>query len=90
MFTHHPYGAPIIGWSHEIEGLNRTDALDYYQRFYTPENAILIVAGDVEADDVRRLAEPNYGKIKPRGAPPRAQTPARARPSRPTACDVER
>jgi zinc protease len=79
LFTHHPYGTPIIGWSHEIEGLNRTDALDYYHRFYTPENAILIVAGDVEADEVRRLAELNYGKIKPRGAPPvrkRPQEPA--------------
>ena len=79
LFTHHPYGAPIIGWSHEIEGLERADALAYYQRFYTPENAILIVAGDVEAGEVRRLAELNYGRIKPRGAPPvrkRPQEPA--------------
>jgi zinc protease len=79
LFTHHPYGTPIIGWAHEIESLNRVDALDYYARFYTPENAILIVAGDVEADEVKRLAELNYGKIKPRGAPPvrkRPQEPA--------------
>jgi zinc protease len=79
LFTHHPYGTPIIGWSHEIEGLNRVDALAYYHRFYTPENAILVVAGDVDADEVRRLAEANYGKIKPRGEPPRrerAQEPA--------------
>jgi zinc protease len=75
LFTHHPYGVPIIGWSHEIEGLNRVDALDYYQRFYTPENAILIVAGDVDASEVRRLAQTNYGKIKPRGAPPRRNRP---------------
>jgi zinc protease len=75
LFTHHPYGVPIIGWSHEIEGLNRTDALDYYHRFYTPENAILIVAGDVEADEVRRLATLSYGKISPRGEPPRWQGP---------------
>jgi zinc protease len=73
LFTHHPYGVPIIGWSHEIEGLNRGDALDYYRRFYTPENAILIVAGDVEPGEVRRLAEANYGKIKPRGEPPQRQ-----------------
>jgi zinc protease len=73
LFTHHPYGVPIIGWSHEIEGLNRGDALDYYHRFYTPENAILIVAGDVEPGEVRRLAEANYGKIKPRGEPPQRQ-----------------
>lgn len=41
LFTHHPYGKPIIGWQHEIETLDRTDALAYYDRFYTPENAIL-------------------------------------------------
>jgi zinc protease len=79
LFTHHPYGVPIIGWSHEIEGLSRVDALDYYHRFYTPENAILIVAGDVEADEVRRLAALSYGKIKPRGEPPQ-----RKRPQEPT------
>ena len=41
LFTHHPYGTPIIGWGHEIESLSRADALAYYARFYTPENAIL-------------------------------------------------
>jgi zinc protease len=78
LFTHHPYGTPIIGWAHEIEGLTRADALAYYQRFYTPQNAILIVAGDVEADEVRRLAEGTYGKIKPLG-----DTPQRLRPKEP-------
>jgi zinc protease len=70
LFTHHPYGTPIIGWSHEIETLDREDALAYYARFYTPENAILIVAGDTDAAEVRRLAEQHYGKIRPRGAAP--------------------
>lgn len=42
LFAHHPYGTPIIGWNHEIENLGRQDALDYYNRFYTPENAILL------------------------------------------------
>ena len=70
LYTHHPYGTPIIGWGHEIEGLGREDALAYYRRFYTPENAILVVAGDVEADEVRALAEDSYGKIAPRGAAP--------------------
>ncbi len=76
-FTHHPYGTPIIGWAHEIEGLGRADALEYYQRFYTP-HAILIVAGDVEVDEVRRLAEGTYGKVKPHG-----DTPQRVRPKEP-------
>ncbi len=75
LFTHHPYGTPIIGWEHEIKGLMREDALDYYTRFYTPENAILIVAGDVSPEDVKRLAEETYGKIPRRNlAPQRVRT----------------
>ncbi|CAA2138041.1 MULTISPECIES: M16 family metallopeptidase [Methylobacterium] len=70
LFVHHPYGTPIIGWMHEIEDLNRTHALDYYNRFYTPENAILVVAGDVTPDEVRRLADDTYGLVTPRGARP--------------------
>ncbi len=75
LFTHHPYGIPVIGWGHEIEGLKREDALAYYQRFYTPENAILVVAGDVEPEEARALAEETYGKIKPRGAKPERVRP---------------
>lgn len=71
LYTHHPYGKPIIGWEHEIETLDRTDALTYYNRFYTPENAVLIVAGDVLPDEVRALAEASYGKIKAHGEPPK-------------------
>jgi zinc protease len=78
LFMHHPYGIPIIGWMHEIEGLTREDALSYYRRFYTPENAILVVAGDVTADTVRRLAEGTYGRIAPRGS-----RPVRFRPREP-------
>ncbi len=70
LFVHHPYGIPIIGWMHEIEELNRHHAIDYYKRFYTPENAILVVAGDVTPDEVRRLADGTYGKVAPQGARP--------------------
>ncbi|MCW6510497.1 M16 family metallopeptidase [Lichenifustis flavocetrariae] len=70
LFTHHPYGTPIIGWNHEIEGLDRTDALNYYRRFYTPENAILIVAGDVTYPEVEELARKTYGEIPASGAAP--------------------
>src|ERR1700731_3430837 len=69
LFTQHPYGRPIIGWSHEIESLDRADALAYYDRFYTPENAILVVAGDVAAKDVIGLAEKFYGSIQAHGEP---------------------
>ena len=75
LFTHHPYGIPIIGWGHEIEGLKREDALAYYERFYTPENAILVVAGDAEPGETLALAEATYGKVKPRGAKPERVRP---------------
>jgi zinc protease len=78
LFAHHPYGTPIIGWQHEIESLGREDALAYYDRFYTPENAILVVAGDIEADEVLRLAKETYGKI-----PARADAPRRSRTKEP-------
>jgi zinc protease len=71
LFTHHSYGVPIIGWGHEIETLDRQDALDYYRRFYTPENAILVVAGDIEAPEVEALARETYGKIAARGEAPK-------------------
>lgn len=70
LYVNHPYGTPIIGWQHEIESLDRSDALAYYRRFYTPENAILVVAGDVEPEAVRALAESTYGIIPARGEAP--------------------
>ncbi|MCO5092297.1 pitrilysin family protein [Bosea sp. (in: a-proteobacteria)] len=78
LFFHHPYGTPIIGWEHEIERLSRDDAFAYYQRFYTPENAILVVAGDTDGAQVRALAEETYGRIAARGA-----APVRCRPIEP-------
>jgi zinc protease len=59
---------------------HRTHALAYYQRFYTPENAILVVAGDVTVDEVRRLAEDTYGRVAPRGARPVRQRPREPEP----------
>jgi zinc protease len=80
LFPHHPYGTPVIGWGHEIETLDRADALSYYERFYTPANAILIVAGDVEAAEVERLARETYGRIPPRDKPPRRFRPQEPEP----------
>jgi zinc protease len=64
LFLNHPYGRPVIGWRHEIESLSRADALEFYQRHYAPNNAVLIVAGDVKPDVVRRLAETAYGGLQ--------------------------
>jgi zinc protease len=81
LFVHHPYGIPIIGWMHEIETLNRDHALHHYRRFYAPNNAILVVAGDVSAAEVRHLAENTYGVLASSG--PR---PVRLRPREPDPC----
>jgi zinc protease len=74
----HPYGLPVIGWEHEIAQLSREDALNFYKRFYAPNNAILVVTGDVEPDEVRALAEATYGKI-----PANSNVMARPRPQEP-------
>jgi zinc protease len=63
LYLNHPYGRPVIGWRQELEKLTREDALAFYKRFYTPNNAILVVAGDITADEVRKLAEETYGKV---------------------------
>ena len=65
QFQNLRYGVPIIGWRHEMETLNRDDALNWYSRYYAPNNAILVVAGDVKPDDVRKMAELHYGPLKP-------------------------
>jgi zinc protease len=64
LYLNHPYGRPVIGWRHEIEKLDREDALAFYRRFYTPSNAVVVVAGDVTADEVKALVEHTYGKVK--------------------------
>ncbi len=78
LYLNHPYGKPVIGWRHEIEKLNREDALAFYKRFYTPNNAVLVVAGDVSAAEVKKLAEATYGKVAPR-----TKLTTRARPQEP-------
>jgi zinc protease len=65
LYMNSHYGIPIIGWRHEMEGLTRDDALAWYRKYYAPNNATLIVAGDVDPAEVRRLAEKYYGPIQP-------------------------
>jgi zinc protease len=79
LYLNHPYGKPVIGWRHEIERLTRDDALAFYRRFYTPNNAVVVIAGDVEAAEVRRMAEATYGKVAPV-----AEIGPRRRPQEPT------
>ncbi|CUK07209.1 protease3 [Ruegeria denitrificans] len=63
QYLNHRYGVPIIGWKHEMESLDMEDALSFYQTHYAPNNAILVVTGDVEPDEVKMLAEEYYGVI---------------------------
>lgn len=78
QFLNHPYGRPIIGWPQEASALDMADVRAFYDRFYAPQNAIVIVAGDVTARDVLDVAQDTYGQI-PRGA----DHPTRARPQEP-------
>jgi len=64
MYLAHPYGRPVIGWMSEVMQLTRQDAVDYYKAHYTPANAVLVVAGDVTAGEVKALAEKYYGGLK--------------------------
>ena len=84
LYLNNPYGRPVIGWHHEIEKLDREDALAFYHRFYAPNNAILIIAGDVEAADVRPLVERNFGSIPAQPAIPARRTrPQEPQPAAP-------
>jgi len=78
LFLNHPYRRPIIGWAHEIAALGKDDLERFYRRWYAPNNAILVVAGDITAKELRPLAEKTYGKILP--APSVSRTRAKEPP----------
>jgi zinc protease len=77
LYLNHPYGRPIIGWDHEIQGLTTEDALAWYRAYYAPNNAVLVVAGDITMAELKPLAEKYYGAI------PAKPVPARLRPTEP-------
>ena len=73
LYMNHPYRVPVIGWKSEIARLTTEDAIAFYRRHYAPNNAILIVAGDVTADEIRPLAEKYYGPIQRQVLEPRTR-----------------
>ena len=73
LYLNHPYRLPIIGWEHEIKGLTYQDALEFHRQWYAPNNAILVVAGGIEAEAVRKLAEALFGPIPARPVPARVR-----------------
>ena len=70
-FQAHPYRVPIIGWMNDLENMNVQDARDWYERWYVPNNAYVVIVGDVEHEQVFKLAEKYYGALKPRALPGR-------------------
>src|SRR5471032_2595217 len=64
LYLNNPYGKPVIGWRHEMEQLSRDDALAFYRRFYAPNGAVVVIAGDVEPAQARKFAEETYGATK--------------------------
>jgi zinc protease len=77
LYLNHPYRIPVIGWEHEMEGLTAEDAQDFYRHWYAPNNAILVLSGDISAAEARPLVEKYYGPIA------RRDVPQRHRPSEP-------
>lgn len=63
LYVAHPYRIPVLGWENEMKTLSREDALSFYRRFYAPANALVVVSGDVTAEEVLKLAHETYGKI---------------------------
>ena len=78
QYLNHRYGVPVIGWKHEMESLELEDALSFYDLYYSPNNAVLVVAGDVDPAEVRSLADQYYGVI-----PPEENLPERLRAEEP-------
>ncbi|MBI2750953.1 MAG: insulinase family protein [Burkholderiales bacterium] len=71
VFLAHPHRRPVVGWMSDLDAMTADDARAFYQRWYTPSNAVIVVAGDVDVDQVRTWAEETYGRIAARAVPVR-------------------
>ena len=71
QYLHHPYRLPVIGWMHEMQSYTLEDAIDFYKIWYAPNNAILVVAGDITAEELKPMAERTYGQVPSRPVPER-------------------
>jgi zinc protease len=69
----HPYGRPVVGWMEEIRHIDKVSAQDFYDHHYAPNNCILVIAGDVTPDEIRRMAQQYYGPVAARALQPRAE-----------------
>ena len=69
----HPYGRPVVGWMEEIRHIDKVSAQDFYDHHYAPNNCILVIAGDVTPDEIRKMAQQYYGPVAARALQPRAE-----------------
>lgn len=74
LFPNHPYSIPVIGWMHEIQDLSWDDAKSFYDLYYAPNNAVLVVSGDVNGDEIFELAQKTYGQLQAVDIPERVRT----------------
>ncbi len=65
LFLNSHYGIPTIGWRSEMERLSRDDAIAFYRRYYAPNNAVVVIAGDVKPQEALKFAQETYGKLIP-------------------------
>lgn len=88
LFPDHPYGRPVIGWEADIKTLTYQDALAFHARWYAPNNAVLIVAGDTDLAEVLRLADATYGRVAAHPVPERKPLPTPPTPGGATLSDT--
>lgn len=74
LFVNHPYATPVIGWGHELAALEWPEIKTFYQAHYGPNNAIMVISGDITAAQLKPLAEKYFGGLKPVDVPPRQWT----------------
>ncbi len=73
LYSDHPYGIPVIGHMDEVAALTPEDGLNFYNTWYSPDEAILVIAGDITAEEVRPMAERTYGVLAPTGTDTRPE-----------------
>ena len=71
FMPHYPYGRPVIGWKREIDKLSVPDAQKFYKAHYAPNNAVVVISGDVTVEEVMRLAAATYGRVPQQDVAPR-------------------
>ncbi len=81
FMPNYPYGRPIIGWKKDIEKLTIADVRKFYETYYAPNNAIVVISGDVSVEQVMSLAAATYGRVPRRASPPRREMPSAPLPA---------